>query len=167
MCKMATLMYSSKTLPPYIIPCPEAGVFSSFPASLDTQVAKHEEAHRPVCGGSASGQCGDREGCVGYLLDIWAFSCFDMLWCWGLHEASKEAPLCPFGQTHRPKRQREQRFQLPTELAAELQPRSKETMGWWTQRILCGSTGLVSFLGYLGTTCTMCLLTKDARWGKW
>ena len=33
--------------------------------------------------------------------------------------------LCPFGQTHRPKRQRKQRFQLPTELAAVLQPHSK------------------------------------------
>ena len=77
MCKMATLMYSSKTLPPFIIPCPEACVFSSFPASLDTQVAKHEEAHRPVCGGSASCQCGDREGCVG----SWTFGHLAALIC--------------------------------------------------------------------------------------
>ena len=72
MCRIRRLIYSSKTMPPHIIPCPEAGVFSSFPASLDAQVAKHEEANRPVCGSCASGQCGDREGCL-----VWAFS-FDV-----------------------------------------------------------------------------------------
>ena len=82
----------------------------------------------------------------------------------------KKLHLCPFGQTHRPKRQRKQRFQLPTELAAVLQPHSKVSRVGGRNG-LCGSTGLVSFLGhlhvticyiYLRTSCTSCLLTMEA-----
>ena len=87
-----------------------------------------------------------------------------------LMKHQKKLHLCPFGQTHRPKRQRKQRFQLPTELAAVLQPHSKVSRVGGRNG-LCGSTGLVSFLGhlhvticyiYLRTSCTSCLLTMEA-----
>ena len=133
---------------------------------LPTELAAVLQPHSKVSrvGGRAFG-----EVC---LIDVGQSiqSTFDVHSMLILMKHQKKLHLCPFGQTHRPKRQRKQRFQLPTELAAVLQPHSKVSRVGGRNG-LCGSTGLVSFLGhlhgticyiYLRTSCTACLLTMEA-----
>ena len=133
---------------------------------LPTELAAVLQPHSKVSrvGGRAFG-----EAC---LIDVGQSiqSTFDIHSMLILMKHQKKLHLCPFGQTHRPKRQRKQRFQLPTELAAVLQPHSKVSRVGGRNG-LCGSTGLVSFLGhlhvticyiYLRTSCMSCLLTMEA-----
>ena len=133
---------------------------------LPTELAAVLQPHSKVSrvGGRAFG-----EAC---LIDVGQSiqSTFDIHSMLILMKHQKKLHLCPFGQTHRPKGQRKQRFQLPTELAAVLQPHSKVSRVGGRNG-LCGSTGLVSFLGhlhvticyiYLRTSCTSCLLTMEA-----